>query len=70
VGEVEVMITKDMTVGEVLARSPQTVQVFLSYGLDCVYCPAAQRESIEEVAEAHGIDVEELLSQLNRFALH
>ncbi len=69
-GEVEVMITKDMTVGEVLARSPQTVQVFLSYGLDCVYCPAAQRESIEEVAEAHGIDVEELLSQLNRFALH
>lgn len=64
------MITKDMTIAEVLRRSPQTVQVFLSYGMHCIDCPTAREESIEEAAEAHGIDVEELLAQLNRLAVH
>ncbi len=64
------MITKDMKIGEVLARSPQTAQVFLSFGMHCVDCPTAQGESIEEAAEAHGIDVEELLKELNRLAVH
>jgi hybrid cluster-associated redox disulfide protein len=64
------MITKDMTIAEVLARSPQTAQVFLSYGMHCLDCPTALGESIEEAAEAHGINVDELLNQLNRLALH
>ncbi len=64
------MITRDMTVAEVLARSPQTAQVFLSYGMHCLDCPTARGESIEEAAEAHGINVEELLAQLNRLAYH
>ncbi|MDH7576405.1 MAG: DUF1858 domain-containing protein [Bacillota bacterium] len=64
------MITKDMTIAEVLARSPQTAQVFLSYGMHCLDCPTARGESIEEAAEAHGINVDELLNQLNRLAIH
>lgn len=64
------MITKEMTIGEVIARSPQTAAVFLSFGMQCVDCPTARGESIEDAAEAHGIDLDELLHQLNRLAVH
>jgi hybrid cluster-associated redox disulfide protein len=64
------MITKEMTIAEVLVRSPQTATVFFSAGMDCLDCPSARAESIEDAAEAHGIDVEDLVHQLNRLAVH
>lgn len=64
------MISKEMTIGEVIAMSPQTAAVFLSFGMQCVDCPTAKGESIEDAAEAHGIDVDDLLHQLNRLAIH
>jgi hybrid cluster-associated redox disulfide protein len=64
------MITKEMTIAEVLTRSPQTAVVFLSAGMDCLECPSARAESIEDAAEAHGVDVEALIHQLNRLAVH
>jgi hybrid cluster-associated redox disulfide protein len=64
------MITKEMTIAEVLARSPQTAIVFLSAGMECIDCPSARAESIEDAAEAHDIDVDDLVHQLNRLAVH
>lgn len=64
------MITKEMTIAEVLVRSPQTATVFLSLGMDCLDCPTARGESIEDAAEAHDIDLDDLLHQLNRLAIH
>ena len=68
--EGEDLISKEMTIGEVIVRSPQTVAVFLSFGMHCVDCPTARGESIEDAADAHGIDVDDLLQQLNRLAIH
>ena len=64
------MITKEMTIAEVLTRSPQTATVFLNVGMDCLDCPSARAESIEDAADAHGVDVEDLVHQLNRLAVH
>lgn len=64
------MITKEMTIAEVLARSPQTETVFFSLGMDCLDCSLAKGESVEDAAAAHGIDVEDLIHQLNRMAIH
>jgi hybrid cluster-associated redox disulfide protein len=64
------MITKEMTIAEVLVRSPQTETVFICAGMDCLECPSARAESIEDAAEAHGVDVEDLVHQLNRLAVH
>jgi hybrid cluster-associated redox disulfide protein len=64
------MITKEMTIAEVLTRSPQTATVFLTAGMDCLDCPSARAESIEDAADAHGVDVEDLVHQLNRLAVH
>jgi hybrid cluster-associated redox disulfide protein len=58
-------ITKDMAIGEIVQKYPQTVKVFLRHGLMCVGCAAARFETMEQGATAHGINVEALLTDLN-----
>ncbi|SPF45673.1 conserved hypothetical protein [Candidatus Desulfosporosinus infrequens] len=60
------MLTKEMTVGQVLKLYPQTVQVFLELGMHCLGCPSSTMESIEGAALTHGRNVEELVAQLNK----
>ena len=59
------MITKDMKIAEVVEKYPNTVEIFFKFGLHCVGCHLAQTESIEEGAQAHGIDVKKLVKALN-----
>lgn len=58
-------ITKDMSVASVIKKYPQTLEVFFDYGLHCVGCAAAEFDTIESGAKAHGINVEHLLHDLN-----
>ena len=59
-------ITKDMSIGEVVEKYPQSVQVFMMHGLGCVGCAIANFENIEQGAQAHGIDVDKLIDDLNK----
>ncbi len=59
-------ITKDMTFGKVLKEYPQTVETFLKYGMHCFGCHLAVDETIEQGAMAHGVDVEQLINDLNQ----
>lgn len=59
-------ITKDMAIGEVISKHPESVEVFLKNGLGCIGCGMAQLESVEQGAKAHGIDVKKLISDLNK----
>ena len=58
--------TKDMTIEEALEKSPNARDVFARFGMGCIICSGALMESIEEGAQAHGIDVDELLNELNK----
>jgi hybrid cluster-associated redox disulfide protein len=58
-------ITKEMPIGEVVQKYPQTVEVFLQHGLMCFGCAIARFENLEQGAMAHGIDVEALVQDLN-----
>ena len=60
------MISKEMTVGQVLRQYPQTVQIFLGLGMHCLGCPSSTMESIEGAAMTHGKDVDGLVEQLNK----
>ena len=59
------MITKDMSIMEVVTNQPDTVPVFMQSGMGCIGCAAAHFENIEQGALAHGIDVDELITALN-----
>lgn len=58
-------ISKNMTFKEVLDIGPEMVQVFVKYNMGCVGCAAAKFESIEQGAKAHGINLDDLLRDLN-----
>jgi len=58
-------INKDMTFFEVMRTYPESVSVLKKYNLGCVGCMGAQNESLEQGANAHGLDVEILLKDLN-----
>ena len=59
-------ITKDTKLQEVISKHPETMEVFMKYGLHCIGCMAAQFETIEVGAKAHGIDVKKLVDDLNK----
>ena len=58
-------ITKDSNLGEIASNHPETMEVFMKYGLHCIGCMAAQYETLEQGAKAHGIDVKKLVKDLN-----
>ncbi|HEY3309829.1 MAG TPA: DUF1858 domain-containing protein [Desulfuromonadaceae bacterium] len=58
-------INKDMTFFEVMRNFPESVKVLQQYHLGCVGCMGAQNESLEQGANAHGIDIDALVKDLN-----
>lgn len=61
-------ITKDMKLGEVISKHPETIEIFMKHGLHCVGCFVSSYESIEDGALAHSIDLKKLLNELNKVA--
>src|SRR3989344_6087216 len=61
-------ITKDMTIGDVVARFPETAPIMLGYGLHCIGCHVNPYESIEAGAYGHGMGqetVENMIKEMN-----
>lgn len=59
------MITREMTIAEIITIYPQTIPVFRSFGLDCMDCQIADYEEVEHGASVHNVDVVKLLAALN-----
>ena len=60
------MIDKNMRIGELLEQFPEKADILLEAGMHCLGCPASQAETLEEACGVHGIDVEELVKELNK----
>jgi len=60
------MITKEMTIGEVIRVDANKADVLMTFGMGCVGCPSAQAETLDEAARVHGINVDELIEALNK----
>ena len=57
-------ITKEMTIGEIIAVDPKVVPILMEAGMHCLGCPSAQAESLEEAAMVHGINIDELMTAI------
>lgn len=55
-----------MTIEEIMRRYPQTIAVFKRFGLDCNECQIAAYEAVEHGAGVHKVNIDELLTELNR----
>ena len=58
-------ITKDINIKELLRLYPNSVRVFSAYGVGCIGCALASFETLEQGLNAHGINVEDFLADLN-----
>ena len=59
------MITAGMKIDNVVRQYPETVGVFSRYGVGCLGCCAAEYDDIEYGARVHGLNLEQLLRELN-----
>jgi len=59
------MITKDFTIAEVLSANKNAADILRRHGMHCVGCPSMAHETIGEACEVHGMNVAEVIEELN-----
>jgi len=60
-------VTKDMIITDLLQVDRGLAAILMSHGMNCVGCPAAQGETLEEAAIGHGMDIDSLINEMNEF---
>lgn len=58
-------ITKNMTISSVLKLGEEMSDVFVGFGMFCIFCHLSENETIEEACKVHDIDVDFLVNKLN-----
>ena len=58
-------ITKDTIIGEILDLDETTAPFFLEMGMHCLGCPSARGETLEQACAVHGVDPDQLVSNIN-----
>ncbi len=60
-------VTKDMLIGDILREDATIAPILMASGMHCIGCPASQQESLEQAAEVHGMDADELVAKINEY---
>ena len=55
-----------MTIAEVIENFPKAATILMGFGHHCVGCPAAQSETIKDLAINNQMNLDEFLESLNK----
>ena len=58
-------ITKDTLIADVLNINPDAAPIFIGMGMHCLGCAMAHGETVGEACQVHGVNIDDLLTQLN-----
>ena len=58
-------VTKDILVGELVSKHPETIETLVSNGMHCLGCPSSQAESLQDACFVHGLDADKVLDAVN-----
>ena len=58
-------LKSDTKIGEILEKAPEKADLLIEAGMHCIGCPASQGETLEEACMIHGIDVNDIVDELN-----
>ncbi|MCK5021248.1 MAG: DUF1858 domain-containing protein [Candidatus Peribacteraceae bacterium] len=64
----DIRITRDMSIGEIVALFPPAENILIEYGMHCTSCSVGAIESLEEGCQIHGFSeevIEEILDDIN-----
>lgn len=56
-----------MIIAEILQIDQGLIPILLNAGMHCLGCPSSQGESLEEAAMVHGMDVDQLVKDMNDY---
>ncbi|MCG8571194.1 MAG: DUF1858 domain-containing protein [Spirochaetes bacterium] len=59
-------IQKDIKIRDLIEQHPASTQVFAAYGIGCIGCALAQFETLEQGLNAHGINADDFMKDLNQ----
>ena len=65
--EINMKVTKETIIGDVLDADIETAQFFFEIGMHCLGCPHSRGESIGDACAVHGTDADELVKKINDF---
>ena len=60
-------ISKDMIIADMLKVDAGIAAILMASGMNCIGCPSAQGESLEEAAMVHGLNADELVANVNDY---
>jgi len=68
-----VKISTNSKINDIITAHPETISVFLKYGLACIGCNLSPFETVKQGGEAHGFDektIKQLLEELKEKTKH
>lgn len=60
-------ITKDMIIGDILNVDRNLAPILMRAGMHCVGCPSAQGETLAEAGMVHGMNVDDIITEMNEY---
>ena len=64
-GDIEMKVTKDTLIGDILDYDVETARFFFEIGMHCLGCPHSRGESIADACLVHGTDADTLVKKIN-----
>ena len=61
------LITKKTTIDQIISHFPETIKFFNDLQMSCGSCFAVKFDTLENGALMHGMDVDDLITRLNKF---
>ena len=59
-------VTGKMQIGEILRQHPAAAPILTACGMHCLGCPSSQMETLADACLVHGLDLADVLEELNR----
>ena len=59
--------TKDMLITEIIEMDEGTADILMNAGMHCIGCMMAHGETLEQACEVHGIDPDEMITDINNY---
>lgn len=60
-------VTKDMLICDILDQDINIAPILMQSGMGCIGCPSAQGESLEMACMVHGINPDQVISDINEY---
>jgi len=61
-------ISKDMSIGDIVAKNPKAEEIMFKQGMHCVGCGMVAYESLEQGCKVHGMsdeDIDKMVDEMN-----